>query len=64
MKLKPCPFCGGENLFVQDNEDGEVGYKPSAWWVQCEEIGCECEGPYRKNTEDAKKAWNERKGEP
>ena len=53
-KLKPCPFCGSEN--VRDNYDS--GY----FWVEC--VDCGCDGPRSfENYEWAIEKWNRRVGE-
>ncbi|MCK4983705.1 MAG: Lar family restriction alleviation protein [Victivallaceae bacterium] len=49
-KLKPCPFCGSENLTI--NHD----YYPS--WISCE--GCGSLGPEDEDTQEAEKKWNTR----
>lgn len=59
IELKPCPFCGGENVAVYDDRGPH--------FAMCEE--CHCAGPYvwRVNDEDdgaverrAVDAWNRR----
>lgn len=50
-RLKPCPFCGSEN--VRDNCDS--GY----FWVEC--VDCGCAGPRSfENFEWAMEVWNRR----
>lgn len=58
IKLKPCPFCGGE---------AEAVYAPNdinRWGVQCKSCGCTVEVEEWKGVEDTKenaiKAWNRR----
>ncbi|KOP31745.1 hypothetical protein AFK69_19250 [Xenorhabdus sp. GDc328] len=62
-KLKPCPFCGGENLGV-DHEYDE-SHEPYDSWVTC--FGCDSTGSisyYNKNKDDAVnnaiELWNKR----
>lgn len=57
IKLKPCPFCGGE---------AKVGYAINdynRWGVSCNTCGCVVEvgfGDYEDTMEEAVKAWNRR----
>lgn len=52
IKLKPCPFCGGMNLYY---------VKGRFCAVECADCGGKIVGAYR--TEEAAEAWNTRKGE-
>ena len=49
MRLKNCPFCGGEAEFA--TKDGN--------WIWCKKCGAESN--YFEQTEEAIKAWNTRK---
>ncbi len=50
--LKPCPFCGSEEVHV-------VSYMPSkSHDVTCGK--CETKGPVSKDRDEAIKAWNKR----
>lgn len=57
IKLKPCPFCGGE---------AKVDYAINdynRWGVSCNTCGCVVEvgfGDYEDTVEEAVKAWNRR----
>lgn len=53
IKLKPCPFCGGMNLYY---ETGRL------FGVECADCGGKIVGAYRTE-EEAADAWNTRKGE-
>ena len=54
IKLKPCPFCGGEaEIFVSDVTDRAVVY--------CK--GCDAQIQIKPNEEEAIEAWNERVSE-
>ena len=63
--LLPCPFCGGADVGLSDNEDKE--WYANTWWVQCD---CGARGPNqfddrppRTDDEckaDAIAAWNQR----
>ena len=46
--LKPCPFCGGEAIWVTEDKN----------WIMCKE--CRTDGRLRKSHQDAIDAWNER----
>ena len=48
MKLKPCPFCGGEARWVNDDES----------WIKCSYCGVET--MYFDDTQEAIEAWNRR----
>lgn len=47
MEIKPCPFCGSEDLYVRDN---------SGHYVACK--NCDAYGPYGKDDEEAIQLWN------
>ena len=53
IKLKPCPFCGGMNLYYGKERFYSVG---------CIDCGGKVVGAYRTE-EEAAEAWNTRKGE-
>ena len=53
MKLKPCPFCGGEVLGVFVNRNG--------FYVVC--YGCNTCGPEKPLQVEAEEAWNRRVGD-
>ena len=58
IKLKPCPFCGGEgdcNNTGLCTKDGE-----SLWWVECGACGVSTSGHQKR--EMALEAWNRRTG--
>jgi Lar family restriction alleviation protein len=52
MKMKPCPFCGGEP-FVEDS-----ARKEEIIVIQCQE--CFGEGPIGETKAEAIGAWNKR----
>lgn len=47
--LKPCPFCGSDNIYL------ELGIYA---WVRCG--GCGAYGPYVTERDDAVRLWNAR----
>jgi hypothetical protein len=49
--IKPCPFCGSENLEVRGVPF--VGYAVTCW-----NDNCLARGPSRGKAEEAIKAWN------
>lgn len=51
IKLKPCPFCGGEAEFV--------GYK--SYWIIC--VDCTAESAVYDSKAEAVEAWNRRVGQ-
>ena len=52
IELKPCPFCGGKAIFLED-DDGRV-----LPWLICS--GCSCETDCYDTIEEAIAAWNRR----
>lgn len=46
-KLKPCPFCGSDDLHMQGNESNYVYYE-----------NCNTDGPDGKDKEEAIRRWN------
>jgi Lar family restriction alleviation protein len=51
-KLKPCPFCGSEEIVAKDHHGNGISY------VEC--VECGTLGPYSNTVEDAIKWWNRR----
>lgn len=51
--LEMCPFCGSGAL-IERIGNGFLNH-----WVQCDECGAH--GPARRNAEQARASWNERK---
>lgn len=52
IELKPCPFCGSENVIFVNSS---VGF---GMWVSCND--CETVGPTCQTKEEAERAWNHR----
>lgn len=50
-KLKPCPFCGGFTLRIEEH-----GRFAAGAWVVCEH--CWAEGPAAQTKERAAERWN------
>lgn len=58
MKIKPCPFCGGDvGFYWEDNRNCDP------CWIECNRISCNARGPRCKNPYDAITAWNKRHNE-
>lgn len=53
IELKPCPFCGGDEVDFQR-------YESRRWTVGCHATDCICEGPHRATMREAAEAWNTR----
>ncbi len=61
IKLKPCPFCGEEEVvaysclgMVHPKE------KPLLWLAECQNKKCGAAGPPRRTKQGVIKAWNRR----
>lgn len=50
--LKPCPFCGGLEIYDTSRET-------YSFWLFCKDCGAY--GPVGKNYENAVKLWNDRR---
>ena len=67
-KLKPCPFCGGNNIVIEscagleECENFEECCNPGYFAAVCDynNGGCGASGGYRKGKEKAIEAWNRR----
>ncbi len=53
MNLKPCPFCGSDDLDVATADSADV-----LWSVWCEDCGAE--GPNEPTVPAAEMSWNNR----
>lgn len=51
-ELKPCPFCGGENLNIRHGK--------YMWWVECLNGDCGANGGTKVHKKKAIEAWNRR----
>lgn len=56
-RLSPCPFCQSE---AGPTLDGNGDTADMVYWVSCHAVGCGSEGPWRKTSEEAVDAWNNR----
>ena len=56
-KLKPCPFCGSEQV---DIFDSWAEQETKIHWVNVECIDCGAQGASKKGNEAAIAAWNNR----
>lgn len=56
-ELRPCPFCGGTDIFVEPDERGSGGQHVAPYHVGC--IRCKCEQCADEEAE-AIAAWNRR----
>ena len=62
IKLKPCPFCGGEAFIHEICEDFlGGGWKQRGYAVVCKK--CHSSTEYDENKEKSAAAWNRRAGE-
>ena len=55
IELKPCPFCGGTNVGLQETEDSE---DETMWYVYCAWCGG-CAG-CKYSKKEAIANWNDR----
>lgn len=60
--LKPCPFCGSEDIEIEKAEDGKYDYNGNlihpCWIATCN--NCEIETAYFGTKEEAVFFWNTR----
>ena len=65
-KLKPCPFCGEDDLKVFENSVRDADNKPTSqryWFVSCRG-DCHFAGPQScESLDDALEKWNRRECE-
>lgn len=57
MELKPCPFCGSEEIRSFSSPRFGVAIVYEQWEVRCDECGAKINRLIRK---DAEEAWNRR----
>lgn len=55
-ELKPCPFCGCDDVWPVQVEDEPYG--AGEWYVSCP--CCDTRGPLKYTEENAIEAWNRR----
>lgn len=55
IKLKPCPFCGGEPEIVKVQNKGQKFYVS---WADCTQ--CRCSTPLFSTRREVVAAWNRR----
>lgn len=55
VKLKPCPFCGGEAKI----STYDWGYSVKEYWIYCH--SCDCASGSYHSKEEAIETWNRRK---
>ena len=61
IKLKPCPFCGSEDVENGTHQDlnfWEEGMPPVYSAINCN--NCNCKGPKGNSRRTAVEAWNRR----
>ena len=63
-ELKPCPFCGSDDLVMSGREEYAfmTGKRMEFYRVKCDTCGAMVDNDF-KRPEDAIKAWNGRAGE-
>ena len=57
----PCPFCGKDNLYIEDYREGTNSWK-LAYGVVCR--GCGTKGPKADGKSEAVDIWNKRSPVP
>ena len=64
IELKPCPFCGKEDLFVGTDHEIDLDLLSGMFAVCCDfqNGGCGACSGYRDTKEEAIEAWNRRDG--
>lgn len=58
--LKPCPFCGSENVSMYDNSIRDFFFSEDRFIVECDRCNANIE---RYSETGVKRAWNRRGGE-
>ena len=58
IDLMPCPHCGGEKCFIDNNGLGQYGDPPDAFWATCKT--CYASGGPGGNRKEAAANWNRR----
>ena len=56
MELKPCPFCGGDQIGVVETAYGN--YMNIFYFAHCDNCGCRTK--LFREGDDAEEAWNRR----
>lgn len=61
-ELKPCPYCGGRNLFIGDSNELDVNFNDTQYAVCCDysKGGCGAVSGFRMTEDEAVDAWNRR----
>lgn len=57
QELKPCPFCGGTEIFIKPDEVGSGGQWVAPIYVGCD--ACKCD-QVADDQDEAVAAWNRR----
>ena len=55
-EIKPCPFCGKDDIVIDCNSYGDV----DDYFALCNNLECVTEGPTRTTEKEAITAWNTR----
>ena len=55
-EIKPCPFCGGIDLMLDNNGTGN--YEPEQFWLYCENADCNYVSGAKETEQEAIKAHN------
>ena len=56
--LKPCPFCGSNDIATEEEYSSDTGYSFGGHIVICND--CEMQTKHYETQEEAVKAWNKR----
>lgn len=58
IKLKPCPFCGGNAKLMAPGYKHYLLHRYSPHWCKCTQCGAE--GPVKASDSEAVEGWNKR----